>query len=74
MHTFFHIPRRVLLAQYNRNASMLLAGLLYSNFNVVPKSSQKIHQPFDREISGAAAHEAGYVRLTPPAIGRCPVN
>ena len=42
---------------------MLLPGRPHSDFNILPKGGQKVHQALDREVARLPTHQTGDVRL-----------
>jgi hypothetical protein len=52
---------------------MLLASRSYDDLNVLPKNSEKVHEPLHGKGAGLASHERGNVGLLDPQYlaGRC---
>src|SRR5260370_35668945 len=43
---------------------MLRSGWPHSDFDILPKGGQKVHQTLDREVTRLPAHQTGNVRLS----------
>jgi len=55
--------RQSSLPQNQRHHTLLSAGRLDGDFNVLAEGCEKVHKALDREVAGLPAHEAGNVGL-----------
>lgn len=49
--------------EHQGNSAVLLTRWPHSDFNVLPKGSQKVHQSLDGEVAGLPTHQTGNVWL-----------